>query len=122
MRKATKRSLLASLVVAGLLMVPLMIAAPGATATPRAVAASSQDKFEGKITSVNGSKHTFKMNDHHRGIVKIKANNSTRYEHLSGFGALHRPQGRCEGPQEERQVGRGQDRSVLVLALSSPAT
>ena len=90
MRKTTKRSLLACLVVAGLLMVPVMIAAPGATATPRAVAASSQDKFEGKITSVNNSKHTFKMNDHHRGIVKIKANKSTRYEHLSGFGALHK--------------------------------
>lgn len=93
MRKATTRGLLACLVVAGLLMVPVMIAAPGATATPRAVAASSRDshdKFEGKITSVNAGKHTFKMNDHHRGIVKIKANSSTRYEHLSGFGALHK--------------------------------
>ena len=90
MRKATKRGLLACLVAAGLMMVPVMIAAPGATATPKAVAASSQDKFEGKITSVNGGNHTFKMNDHHRGNVKIKANGSTRYEHLSGFGALHK--------------------------------
>ena len=58
-------------------------------AVPAAVA-SSRDTFEGKITKVNRDKHTFKMNDHHRGIVKIKANGQTRYEHLSGFGALHK--------------------------------
>lgn len=91
MRKATKRGLLACLVVAGLVMVPLMVAAPGATATPKAVTASSVHReFDGPITSINRDNHTFRMNAEHRGIVKIKTNQQTRYEHpLHNFGDLH---------------------------------
>ena len=84
-----RRGLIAALIVAALVVVPVMVAAPVAAA-PKAVMASKEDSFEGPITKVNSAKHTFKLNDHHRGIVKIKANKGTRYEHLSGFGALHK--------------------------------
>ena len=89
MRTPTKRGLISALIVAALVVVPVMVAAP-AVASPKAVMASKEDSLQGPITKVNRAKHTFKLNDHHRGIVKIKANKRTRYEQLSGFGALHK--------------------------------
>lgn len=92
MRKATKRGLLACLAVAGLVMVPVLVAAPGATASPNTVTASSVHReFDGPITSINRDHHTFRMSAEHRGIVKIKANKNTRYERpLHNFGDLHK--------------------------------
>ena len=61
-----------------------------AAAAAHGVTASSVHHLEGKIVSVNRTSHTFRMRDHHRGIVKIQAVARTRYERLSGFRALHK--------------------------------
>ena len=89
MRKTTKRAVLACLLVVALAMIPVMAGAPGATGAS-VTASSVHREFDGPITSINGGNHTFRMNAEHRGIVKIKANRKTRYEHpLNGFGDLH---------------------------------
>jgi hypothetical protein len=87
MRKATRRGLLACLIVAGLVMVPVMVAMPGAAATPRAVRASSLHEFKGRIVSISPDRHTFRMRrggtgtySEQRPTRKIKATRKTRYE------------------------------------------
>lgn len=74
----------------GLLAAGLAIGAglgPAAAAT-RNAAASDLPDFEGPVVAINRDAQTFKVRDHHAGVVKIKVNKETRYEHLSGFGAL----------------------------------
>jgi hypothetical protein len=98
MRKATRRGLLACLAVAGLVMVPVMVSVPGATATPNAARASSLHEFKGRIVSINRDRHTFRMRRggtgtyaEHRPAVKIKATRKTRYERpLHNFRDLHK--------------------------------
>ena len=78
MRKSIRWHLAIGITIAGLVT----------TLLPATAAASTRHEFEGPIVSVNRDRHTFKMSDRHRGIVKIKANSETRYEDLSGFNAL----------------------------------
>ncbi|MGE5231630.1 MAG: hypothetical protein ACM3NS_07800 [Deltaproteobacteria bacterium] len=85
MRNATKRGRVAALVVAGLIVAPVIAATPGVAATHKAVAAKSLHRFDGKITSINNIGHKFRMHDHHRGKVLIKANGKTRYKGLRNF-------------------------------------
>ena len=87
MLRTTKRALVVCLLVAG--MVVAASAVGSASAASRAATASDAQSLEGPILSVNSSAKTFKMNDHHQGVIKIKVNNSTRYHNLSGFKALH---------------------------------
>jgi hypothetical protein len=83
MGRSMRRGLAVWLTVSG-----LAIAAPVAL-LPAAAGASTRHEFQGPIISVNRDKHTFRMTDEPRGPVKIKASMSTRFERLSGFGALH---------------------------------
>lgn len=79
------RSGLAACLLAGALAI-----APASVAAPATASAKSLHEFEGRILSVNRDAHRFRMRDRHHGIVRIKVNSRTRYEHLSGFGALHK--------------------------------
>jgi hypothetical protein len=98
MRKATRRGLMACLVVVGLVMVSVMVAAPGATATPKAGTASSLREFKGRIVSINRDRHTFRIRRGRSGpygearpAKKIKATRKTRYERpLRHFSDLHK--------------------------------
>jgi hypothetical protein len=73
------------------LLVALGLAAigPAAAAPPTARAGDLPD-FEGPVVSVDRGTQTFKISDHHAGIVRIGVDRSTRYEHLGGFGALRK--------------------------------
>jgi len=79
------RSGLAACLLAGALAI-----APASVAAPAMASAKSLHEFEGRILSVNRDAHRFRMRDRHHGIVRIKVNRRTRYENLSGFGALHK--------------------------------
>jgi len=86
------------LIVAGVVMVPVMVAVPGAAASPKAVRASSLHEFKGRIVSINRDRHTFRMRRggtgtyaENRPAVKIKATRKTRYERpLHNFRDLHK--------------------------------
>ena len=50
----------------------------------------SGQKVEGRILSVNPAKHTFRLRDRALGVaLSIKVTRETRFDHLSGFQALH---------------------------------
>ena len=81
-RGPTRRGFVVCLIVAAFAMAALLAPTAGAV---------TRHDFEGPITHIiSRDRHTFRMDDHHRGIVRIKANSNTVYEHLSGFGALHK--------------------------------
>lgn len=100
------------------------IAAVAATAAaiaavPSAGAATVRE-FEGTVTSVDRSERTFRLRDEGRSVT-IRVTGSTRYERLSGFGAIRagrrdietvakRSSGRWVATLVERS-GRGADRS-----------
>lgn len=88
MLKTAKRAFAVCLLVAGL---GIAASATGpAAASTRGAAASDLPDFEGPVTSINRDARTFKVKDRHAGVVRIKVNKSTRYEHLSGFGAMRK--------------------------------
>jgi hypothetical protein len=61
-----------------------------AVAGPAAAApAASAREFEGTVVAVNRDARTFSLRDEGR-TVRIKVTRRTRYERLSGFGALRR--------------------------------
>ena len=107
MTKAMKRGLVAALVVAGLVAAPVMAATPGVAASAKGVTAKSQQRFEGKITSINNKGHKFRIRDHHRGKVLIKANRKTRYK-----SPLHRFRDLFEGLNVEVKAHRKNGRWI----------
>jgi hypothetical protein len=72
---SARRSILAALAVA------VALGAGAATAQAR--------HFEGTVTAKNGEKRTFTLKqDEGGGTFKIKVKRATRFERLSGFGAI----------------------------------
>jgi hypothetical protein len=68
------------------------IAAMFLACTPVPVVAKDDKgtKVEGRILSVNAAKHTFRLRDRALGtVVSIKVTRDTKFDHLSGFSALH---------------------------------
>ena len=55
-----------------------------------APAAASAAQFEGTVVSVNRDNRTFRLHDSERGTVRIRVTSRTRFERLSGFGALRK--------------------------------
>jgi hypothetical protein len=50
----------------------------------------STTKVEGRILSVNKRAHTFRVRDRELGVaVSIRVTKDTKFDHLSGFPALH---------------------------------
>jgi len=83
-----------------------------------APAAASAAEFEGTVVSVNRDTNTFRLHDSERGTVRIKVKRTTRFERLSGFGALRagmtrieatvrRSNGRWVASEVERSGGGG---------------
>jgi hypothetical protein len=62
-----------------------ILAAAGALVVP---ATASAAEFEGTVVSVKQSNHSFRLSDSERGTKRIYVRKSTRFERLSGFGAL----------------------------------
>ena len=57
---------------------------------PAVAKGDSGTKVEGRILSVNPTKHTFRLRDRALGaVVSIKVTRDTKFDHLSGFPALH---------------------------------
>ena len=83
-----------------------------------APAAASAAEFEGTVVFVNRDTNTFRLHDSERGTVRIKVKRTTRFERLSGFGALRagmtrieatvrRSNGRWVASEVERSGGGG---------------
>jgi hypothetical protein len=85
MMRSTMRRGLAALLLAGSLA-----AGPASMATPTTASAAGLHAFEGPVLKVNRDHNRFLMRTHERGKVRVKVNQNTSYEHLRGFGALHR--------------------------------
>lgn len=83
------RTMLAVSLLGASVMCAGALPGPAAGASQRASVSDLPD-FEGPVIAIDGHAHTFKVRDHHRGVVKFKVNSGTRYEHLSGFGALRK--------------------------------
>jgi hypothetical protein len=58
-----------------------------AAAAPTVGAQAATREFEGTVTSVNREARTFRLRDEGR-TVTIRVTRATRYERLSGFGAI----------------------------------
>lgn len=86
MRKPAQGTLALCLLVAGL---GIAVIATGPAAAAIATAGDLPD-FEGPVVSINRDARTFRVNDRHAGVVRIRVDKSTLYEHLSGFGALRK--------------------------------
>ncbi len=61
--------------------------AGSASAAPSAASAAAV-QYEGTVVSVDRSTRTFRLRDSERGTIRIKVRRSTRFERISGFGAL----------------------------------
>jgi hypothetical protein len=70
------------------------LGAVAAVAPATSVAATRQ--FEGTVTSVNRSNHTFVLRDSERGSVRIRVTSNTRFERISGFSGLRKGMTRIE--------------------------
>lgn len=81
------RRLLTAVICAAAL---LAAAAPGNAERLAPAKAAAIHEFEGPVLSVDRVARTFRMRDHHRGVVRIRATRSTRYDELRGFSSLHR--------------------------------
>lgn len=72
----------ATLIATAALAAALMV---GVLASP---ASAALRHIDGKVVSKNGDNRTFKMSTH-SGTIRIKINGTTKFDRLSGFGALH---------------------------------
>ena len=66
----------------------LSLLAAVALAGPASAGAAIRE-YEGSVRSVDRDGRTFRLHDSERGTIRIKVTSSTRFERLSGFGALH---------------------------------
>ena len=73
----------------------LSLLAAVALAGPAAAGAATR-QYEGTVRSVDRDSRTFRLHDSERGTIRIKVTRSTRFERLSGFGALHAGQTEIE--------------------------
>jgi hypothetical protein len=79
MMKGRRATLIATAALAAALMV-------GVLASP---ASAALRHIDGTVVSKNGDNRTFKMSTQ-SGTVTIKVNGTTKFDRLSGFGALHK--------------------------------
>ncbi len=73
-----------------------LLAAVASVALAAPAAASAATRFEGTVVSVDRGHRTFRLHDSERGTVRIRVTRRTRFERLSGFGALRRGMTRIE--------------------------
>ncbi len=66
----------------------LALLAVVALAGPAAAGAATRE-YEGTVRSVDRDSRSFRLHDSERGTIRIKVTRNTRFERLSGFGALH---------------------------------
>ena len=59
----------------------------GAIALP---AQAALRHIDGTVVSKNASNHTFRLTTQGGNTLRVKVNSSTKFERLSGFGALHK--------------------------------
>jgi hypothetical protein len=71
----------ATLIATAALAAALMV---GVLASP---ASAALRHIDGKVVSKNGDNRTFRMSTH-SGTIRIKVNGTTKFDRLSGFGAL----------------------------------
>jgi len=65
-----------------------VIAGSGAGSASAAAPSAAAVQYEGTVVSVDRSTRTFRLRDSERGTIRIKVRRSTRFERISGFGAL----------------------------------
>ena len=82
----------------------LSLLAAVALAGPASAGAAIRE-YEGSVRSVDRDGRTFRLHDSERGTIRIKVTSSTRFERLSGFGALHAGQ-QAIGATVRRSGGR----------------
>lgn len=73
----------AALIATAALAAALMV---GVLASP---ASAALRHIDGKVVSKNSDNRTFKLSTQ-SGTIRIKVNSTTKFERLSGFGALHK--------------------------------
>jgi hypothetical protein len=90
------RSIIVAAVAAALAAsaIPIAQASPGASgvrqASPDRAAVAATRQFEGRVTSVNRTRQTFRIRRANGARVRFQVDSRTRFERIAGFSALRR--------------------------------
>ena len=103
-------------IIAGLVAALAVAAVPVAQAAQGETAAASRH-FEGRVTSVDRERHTFRIRSESGSRVRFRVTSRTRFERVSGFSGLRRGSAvevtarRADGRWVARKIERqGSDR------------